>query len=289
MRIAKSMQLPLALALSFLPIQPTCRAADPPPQAFQLPLEIYDGYLLVVEGNVGARHGLKFLLDTGATHTTIDVNLARSVGTPPRKVKILNGDHVVAVDQITFPELSLGPLQARNIDVTVADLGYLRARGLAVDAILGLDILSRRNLLLDLAQKRVTFGAAPILPHGAALRVDPISIQVQIDVDGHPAWMIADTGTPAILFFEDRLAALRVPYRTTGRIMGTTFSGSVDSIIAAVPHLRISGQDLAPRVYLSATPSSSLVANTAGYFGIASLHARRIVFDFENHQLRWAE
>jgi predicted aspartyl protease len=290
MHFAKSTLLPLALALSFLTTEPACHAADPPAQFTQLPLEVYGGYLLVVEGNIGARHGLKFLLDTGATHTTLDRSLAQAIDAPTRKVKILNGDRVVAIDEITLPELSLGPIQARNLDVTVADLRYLQASGVSVDAIVGLDILSRRNFLLDLAQKRVTFGGvAPLLPHSAALRVDPFSVQVQIEVDGHPAWMIADTGTPAILFFEDRLAALRVSYRTTGRIIGTTFSGSGDSQIAYVPHLRVSNQNLAPRAYLSATPKTTFVANTAGYFGVACLHARRIAFDFEKRELRWAE
>lgn len=289
MQFLKYIPVPLALALSFLAIPLTCRAADPPIQ-LQLPLEVYDGYLLVVEGNIGARHGLKFLLDTGATHTTISRTIAQAISTPSRRVKIVNGDSVIAIDEIRLPALSLGPIQARNLDVTVADLSYLRTSGVTVDAIIGLDILSRRNLFLDLPKKRITFGAAaPSLPHSAPLRLDPVSLQIQIEVDGHPAWMIADTGTPAILFFEDRLAALNVAYRTTGRIIGTTFSGSVDSRIASVPRLRISDQNLVPRVYLSATPNANRLANTAGYFGIASLHARRIAFDFETHELRWAD
>jgi Aspartyl protease len=289
MQCIKSAILSLALAAALAPLPDSCHAADPPSQPSVLPLAVYDGYLLVVEGNIGSRHGLKFLLDTGSTHTTIDRTLARDINAPSHKVKILNGDHVISVDQIRLPELSLGSMHVGELDATVADLSYLVARGVSVDAIVGLDVLSRRNLFLDLTHNSVTFGAAPDLPHHAALRSDAFSAQVQVELDGHSGWMIADTGTPAVIFFEGRLAALGVPYRASGRIVGTSFGGAVDSRIASVPRLRIAGQALDRHVYLTATPSSTAVANTAGYFGIASLHARLIAFDFANHELRWAD
>lgn len=255
---------------------------------FRLPLEVFDGYLFVVEGSVGARHGLKFLLDTGATHTTVDRKLIQGAKHEIQKVKIVSGGSVIAVDQTRLPQLSLGALDARDLNVTVADLSYLRGNGVSIDAIIGLDLLSPQTLFLDIAHKQAVFGADIQLRHHVPLHADVFSFQVPVEIDTHTVWMIADTGTPTPLFFVERLGNLNIACHMAGHIVGTTVAGALDSRIAFVPRIQIAGQALDRRVYLIATPNSKVFENTAGYLSIASLHASQILFDFRKGELRWS-
>ena len=222
---------------------------------FRLPLEVFDGYLFVVEGSVGARHGLKFLLDTGATHTTVDRKLIQGAKHEIQKVKIVSGGSVIAVDQTRLPQLSLGALDARDLNVTVADLSYLRGNGVSIDAIIGLDLLSPQTLFLDIAHKQAVFGA-DILTQASSFapHADVFSFQVPVEVDTHTVWMIADTGTPTPLFFVERLGNLNIACHMAGHIVGTTVAGALDSRIAFVPRIQIAGQALDRRVYLHRHP-----------------------------------
>jgi hypothetical protein len=254
-----------------------------------LPLEVYDGYLLVVEGSVGDRRGLKFLLDTGTTYTTIDRKLADALNLARRPGKVINLDKTLCLDRAVLPSIAFGPEHARNVDVLVADLRYFRASAIHIDAILGLDLLAQESFRVDFVRKLVVFGLPGHATYGVPLRVDSVSLRVPVELEGHEVWMIADTGAPGIVIYEDRLAALNADYRVEGHTTGRSLGGAVDSRIALLPRLRLATQDLDRRVYLTASPHSESLRDTTGYLGLACLHAKEIVFDFERNELRWTK
>src|SRR5215469_10801424 len=125
----------------------------------ELPMNVVGGYLVVVQGSIGDRHGLRFLLDTGVTTSAIDHKLAEQLSLATRSGQMVNFDKTVQVQWCVLPELVYGPEHASNIKVVVADLRYLRTSGAAVDGIIGWDLLRRRSFRLDFANKRVVFGA----------------------------------------------------------------------------------------------------------------------------------
>ena len=47
-----------------------------------MPFELVAGFLVVVDGQIGNLNGLKFILDTGATHSLIDQKVADRLQLP---------------------------------------------------------------------------------------------------------------------------------------------------------------------------------------------------------------
>jgi hypothetical protein len=255
----------------------------------QWPIEIYDGYLIVLEGSAGDQQGLKFLVDTGSTFTTIDRKLADSLNLARYPGEVINLDRTLTLTRAVLPSISYGPQTAHDVPVLVADLRYFRSNGVKIDAVIGLDILARENFCLDFAHKRIIFGALERLANAVAMEADAVSVNVQMDLDGYKVWMIADTGMPGILLYEDRLVTMNANYRVQRETTGRSMSGAIHSKIALLPRLRLGDQDLDRLVYLTDDPRSADARNTAGYLGLAALHAKEIEFDFEHGELRWTK
>ena len=56
------------------------------------PIHSYDGYLIAVEGRIGAQGHLKLVLDTGATHSVLTPDVAKEQLSLRRTVRIVNLD-----------------------------------------------------------------------------------------------------------------------------------------------------------------------------------------------------
>jgi hypothetical protein len=252
----------------------------------ELSMNVLDGYLIVVQGSIGDRHALNFLLDTGATTSAIDRKLAERLNLSTRESQMVSFDKTLQVQWCILPELVYGPEHAANIKVAVEDLRYLHTGGAPVDGVIGWDLLRRRSFRLDFANKRVVFGAITTTDtHSVPFRETSLFLTVPIDLDGRQLWMIADTGMQGAMFYESQLEA--VSYQRQAAISGRSVGGPVESQIAVVPRLRIARQDLDRRVYVVRPPNSPLLNGVAGYLGIAALNAKQVSFDFDRGLLSW--
>jgi len=247
---------------------------------------VIGGYLLVVEGSIGDRHGLKFLLDTGVTTSVIDRKLADRLGLATDSSQMVNFDKTVRVQWCILPEPVYGPERAINTKVVVADLRYLRMSGAPVDGVIGWDLLRRRSFRLDFANKRVVFGALSATEKRLVrFRESSRCLTVPIVLDGRELWMIADTGMRGAMFYEPQLEP--TTYQRQASISGRTVSGNLESQIVLVPRLRLGTQDLDRRVYVVRPPNSALLDGIAGYLGIACLNAKQVTFDLDHGVLSW--
>jgi hypothetical protein len=254
----------------------------------ELAVEICDGYLIVAEVNVGELHGLRFLLDTGTSVTAIDRRLAKRLGVLGQQAKVTNFDKTIAVESGEVPEITYGPEEASDVRVLIEDLRYLRPGGAPVDGIIGLDLLHRKNFLVDYARKRVVFGATENSGmRTAPMRAGETELCVEAELDGRVVWVIADTGMAGTVLYERGLAASLENYTLRGQAMVRSLGGAVESRKAVVSRFRLGGQDLERRVLLVSPPNVKRLNDIAGYLGPASLGARQIVFDFDANQLRW--
>jgi aspartyl protease len=254
--------------------------------ANELSMNVVGGYLIVVNGSIGDRRALKFLLDTGATTSAIDRKLAERLNLATRSSQMVNYDKTLQVQWCMLPELVYGPERASNIKVAVEDLRYLRTSGAAVDGVIGWDLLRRHSFRLDFANKRVVFGAISATEgHSVPSRETPLCLAVPIDLDGRELWMIADTGMRGAMFYKPELEA--TSYQWQASISGRGVGGSVESQLALVPRLRIGTRDLDRQVYIVRPPNSALLDGIAGYLGIASLNAKQVTFDLDRGVLSW--
>ena len=257
--------------------------------ANELSMNVVGGYFIVVKASIGDRHDLNFLLDTGATTSAIDRKLAERLSLPTRSSEMVSFDKTLQVQWCVLPELAYGPERATNIKVAVEDLRYLRSSGVAVDGVIGWDLLRRHSFRIDFANKRIVFGgAAPLSAtkaHSVPFRESSLFLAVPIELDGRELWMIADTGMSGAMFYEPQLGA--ISYQRRASISGRSVGGIVESQIAIVPRLRIGTQDLDRQVYFVRSPNSALLNGIAGYLGIASLNAKQVTFDLDRSVLSW--
>ncbi len=254
----------------------------------EMAIEVYGGYLAVARSSVNDVGNLRFLLDTGATNTAIDRRVAERLGLHGLPAKVINFDKTVALESAEVQEMTFGPERFRNVRVMIEDLGYLRASGIHVDGVIGLDLLRSQSFLVDYARDRVVFGpTAAGGMRGVPMRADARSVSVEVELDARRVWMVADTGARGILLYEDTVKDLLANYRVEGRTGVSSLGGPLENRIAIVPRLRLGGQDLDREVVLISAPGAKRLGGVAGYLGLASLDAKQVAFSFETNQLLW--
>lgn len=260
--------------------------------ANELSMQLVGGYLIVVEGSIGGLRGLRFVLDTGVTRSVIDRRMADKMALPRWMATVINFDKAVKVESSEIPEISFGPEQAFNLKVTVADLGYLSAGGLHIDAVIGWDLLGRKSFRLDFAKKLVVFEPSDLQRSkggkSAMIRPNEWFLMVETYVDGKPVWMVADTGTQGVTFYQERLSSIGAKYTVRGDAIGRSLS-AINARVADVRGLRLGTQDLDRTVHLIHSPSSGAIEGIAGYLGFATLNARQVDFNFEKNEMRWVD
>lgn len=255
-------------------------------------IEVYRDALIVARGSVNGVGNLRFLLDTGATDTAIDRKVAERLGLRGQPAHVVNFDKKLALECTQVQEIAFGPEHIANARVMIEDLRYFALLGTHLDGVIGLDLLRRHSFLVDYAKKRVVLGPAAALGEGRRMRVEPMwadakSITVEVELDGRPVWMVADTGTPLTVVYEETLDDLLVNYALVGTIEAQSLGGRVENRMAIVPRLRLGGQDLDREVVLVSAPGARRLSGVSGYLALAALEAKEVAFDFERNQLLW--
>ena len=126
--------------------------------------DLYHGYLMVARGSAGTLKGLTFLLDTGASSSVLDPEIARRLHLQrlPASIAVLGGS--VPAERSVAPSLNLGPTQRNNVPV-FENISFLqKALPVRVDGIIGLDVLGQSAFVIDYPARRIHFGAIPALP-----------------------------------------------------------------------------------------------------------------------------
>lgn len=167
---------------------------------------------------LGERGGA-FVLDTGATFTTLSESLARSLGVDT----LHDGGEVRDGAGQLFPvrfgrlpgvvlgELRLGAMPVVVVkDQTLAMRDLLSGPGRAVEGLLGLDVIGRFQVVVDPAAKVVRFATKRGLTAGNAapcLRIDG-GLRVPVQVEGRDLWFQLDTGASHSSLAESGVALL---------------------------------------------------------------------------------
>ncbi len=123
------------------------------------------GHLLIRVG-IDDQAALVFLIDTGASKSVISASTVsadareRVKADEAEKVHAAGGD-LPEARMLPVDRLTLGSWACRQIELTVLDLEHLTpGLGIAIDGILGLDVLARYKLCLDLQDNRLALSSA---------------------------------------------------------------------------------------------------------------------------------
>jgi Aspartyl protease len=252
-----------------------------------IPFTLQDGYLIVVEGRIGAHQHLKLVLDTGATHSVLRSDLAKEQKFLRQPVRIVNLDHVLTQELVEVPDFELGTIRIPLLPMMLNDLGYLRETAPGVDGLIGLDVLRGRSFSIDFGRRRITFGSSRTLRFSARMEVDEAYLAVEVQMLNRPVRLLLDTGVSAILLYRDRLGDRLPELRVEQQIRGASLGGAASLEVVTLPRVQLSGTDLERRAVLLRKSPAGFLPLVDGYLSLTALGARRFSFDFERNTFSW--
>jgi predicted aspartyl protease len=277
----------LALALPFSSAAQQDPAAGSSLPSLEVPFQLYNGYLIVVEGRIGELTGLKFILDTGVTTSVLDSKIAAKLKLSGRPNHVVNFGKTVPVESSTIPEVQFGPVQARNVEMFIASLNKLSDFARGADALIGVDLLQLNNLTFDYDRRRVLFSPIDHNIQGTQMRPEPTCFTVRVQVQGHPIHLLLDTGLEGVLLYEDRIRAHIPGLRMEPGAKKVTIGRRMNAKLVTLPEMRLGPTVMDGRVLLMEGPPGKTLEGIDGYIGIAPFHPARIAFDFASKTLRW--
>jgi predicted aspartyl protease len=253
-----------------------------------MPFDLVSNFEVVVNGQVGGEvgelAGLRFIVDTGSSHSVIDARVADRLGLERRPGKVFNFDRNLAVDWANVPELRIGPIRAAGITLMVTRLADISKFAENADGIIGMDVLSRaRRMSIDYVRRKVSFeldaegGSEP-----SVMRPFVVPVVIQ----GISMRLLVDTGLEYVVLYEDRLRRALPHLRVDGQPRNAAI-GHLRVIQVDLPGIRIFGREAVTSVLLVEQSGNAGVDELDGYLGPASLHANRLELDFATRTLRW--
>jgi predicted aspartyl protease len=252
--------------------------------ATAVPFDLASDFLVVVKGGIGNLDGLKFIVDTGSTWSAIDRKVAERLQVNRRAGRIVNFDRYIPIEWADVTDFRIGPIRAENIRVMVMNLAKYSAFAKDVDGIIGLDLLNRsKKFTIDYGRRTLYFELAE---NGMSNGSIPGGFLVTVVVQGLPIRLCVDTGFPGILLYWDRLRKRLPKLRTEGEAKTVTI-GRIQGTSVALPEVRIGGTEGVITVVVIDGPDEDTMQGMDGYLGTASLHAKRIEFDFAKMVLWW--
>ena len=165
--------------------------------------QLYQGYLIVVHGSIGAVKNLNIFLDTGATRSLLDSRVAKKLNLRGEEsVSIVRLDRRTRAQETNLPSLEIGPLKRSNLRVVTADLSfYEKVLPVRIDAVVGLDVLGQRPFVIDYPGRVIRFESAPAMQVSLPLRLDQGLAVFDAEIDHTPVHLLFDTGAGSIVLF----------------------------------------------------------------------------------------
>jgi hypothetical protein len=246
--------------------------------------ELRESFLIVVDGRIGPLEHLKFILDTGASQTVVSRKIADQLGLPREAGSVINFQKKLPMEWARFPEVQVGPIVAADARMMVADLNQYSDFAKDIDAVVGLDLLSRcQRVRIDYEAKRIVF--EPRNDPSQAPPFEARGIFVTLMLQDQPVQLLVDTGFQEIALFEERLRP-----RMQGvdvQQLGHARMGSLVGDAVRLPGLRPASAASNSRVLLVRGMTEDVPSGLDGYLGPRALGAKRIELDFASMMLRW--
>ena len=175
-------------------------------------IDLRRDYLLVVQGRIGDRKGLTFIVDTGTFPTIVDTRIARQLGKPGPKVPVRSFTRTEELQGVVIPELAVGPFSAANVSAVATDLSRLEPRfGVRADVVMGVGLLRGACFSIDYVRRMLSFacggGWRASLPLDRSSRL----LIAAVTIDRTPLRLLVDTGSEAVVVYED---ATPVPWQS---------------------------------------------------------------------------
>lgn len=192
-------------------------AANAVNQSDEIPIERCDK-LPVVKVRVGSTE-MRFLVDTGATSM---LNLKSFSGGRVKEIQVTSwtGTAATSAREITIAEFSLGSHRLEKLKLPAIDLSPIgKACGAEIDGILGVDLLEKMGVTLDLKHQIASLGPARLGGEpGHGKPADVNTMYADMEASMHTCMDAFERGNEAV--FRECLDPEVVFYTSQGEFVG---------------------------------------------------------------------
>jgi predicted aspartyl protease len=254
----------------------------------EVSFQLIDGWAMVLDGTLGGLHHQKMLIDTGAVPSAISIRVAKRLRLLGSVQELSLMNRSIEVERVRVPEVQLGVIAVEALDMVAMDLGRIeQALATRIDAVVGLDLLARRNFSLDYRRKKLVFDtdtdAAGAIAFQMKHEAGGIYILIPLESGGEELQMLLDTGTKDLMLFQRRLGGSMKHLHIHVQDFNLNAGGN-DS----VAEVEMQSVNVGPmsrhkqKAYVWTTPGRNL-RNFDGLLGPTALGATAVAFDFDRH------
>ena len=226
------------------------------------------------------------LIDTGAVPSAINIRAARrlALSGPAQTLSLMN--RAMKVQKVRVTNVRVGSVAAEALDMVAMDLASIeQALGTRIDAVIGLDLLSRRNFSLDCGRKELAFFGRAFwegsIPFETREEAGGTYVPITLQGNGERLQMLLDNGTKDMMLFKRRLGGGLRQLPLQGKDFNLN-AGGRDSLAV----VEVAGVNLGPfswqkrKAYVWDTLPDQL-RDFDGMIGPAALDAQVVAFDFD--------
>ena len=257
------------------------------PGVAKLPIRLYRGYLVIVEGSIGSVQKLSFLVDTGACPSVVDQKIAHDLklAEQPERVNLWNQS--VQARQVVIPSLSVGPVRVESIPVLAEDLSFLqKALGFKVHAIVGMDVLRKSSFTINYKLKEILFGVPENLAHSIPFETDTPVITVRMGFQDRRLRMVVDSGGPDLTLFRSRVS-MPAGLQALGSETVADTRGTFQRTKVRIPELHMGKETVGAQTVFLVDDQKDEGDDFDGVLGVRGLQFWKVAFDFENRRFSW--
>jgi predicted aspartyl protease len=256
-------------------------------QAQEIGIRLRRDYLIFAPGSIGKADHLNFLVDTGTVPSLISRKLAQKLELQGPEVEIGIWGARTKVVLVRLPLLQVGPVKVENLTVFAIDMQPMEQElGTRLDAIIGLDALSKTSFTIDYVRKVISFGTPVTTGIAVAmeLRDSPSPyVLVPAEINGKQAHLLLDTGAGNLTLLDLRAQALGLPMKTPKWTANT--GGSGELIPFKIKQLRLGENILRIKsAFVRPVPQEAL-RDFDGMIGPTSLGIERLTMNFQSNRL----
>jgi predicted aspartyl protease len=159
---------------------------------------------ILVDVVVNGRDPVPFAIDTGAGRTVLHQGRVSDLGLVQRaSEETVQGAHeesalgFVDVESLSVGEAALGP-----IELATMDLSHVESDDMPLYGVLGFDVLSRFDILLDLGNEKVEFYRPAVSLNGCTVCEGGIVVPFELVMGTHIAFEVTISGTPIVAILD---------------------------------------------------------------------------------------
>ena len=197
--------------------------------------------MVVVPVQVNGAGPVRFLVDTGATTTTLDAGFATTLGLRAAgSLRIVTASGSVTAPAGKIATLGVGGLDVRDLAVSWMPLDALRVEDERIMGVIGQDVLADLTVTIDYARRRVRFGSERCASGDMTMAVErsdrrpTVAARLRTPAGNREVRLVVDSGVNAMVLFE----------RSAGSGNGVrlaTHTGSADAAFVSVATATLAG------------------------------------------------